>query len=149
MISQEMADKLCNIMPWKPLKEGDWFYYQGRMECATPGKMNWLIDCHDEGYEAEVLFAPRLDQLLGMIEQEGYIPNLDSLYATNTKQVLYDASLYVIQGGEPVYLSQADEEADLPEDGFISETREDACAKALLWIYEQKKGGGDNAGSKA
>jgi hypothetical protein len=99
------------------------------------------MDCHDGDYKAEVLFAPRLDQLLAMIEAEGYL--VDSMAIANFDDETdefthfdYTCRLYKMSedGFHWFCLVEVELGESELEELFIADTREDACALAVLYI---------------
>ena len=120
MISREMAEKLREVVKWEP-KEGDLLDVFGAFSvwCSRCE----LADATPEEIELikEYVWLPRLDQLLEMIEAEGYRVDI----ITNEHiEYKYECDIYGADAKKY----------------FSADTREDACALALLWIKEGKHG---------
>ncbi|HBX22647.1 MAG TPA: hypothetical protein DEF34_03265 [Desulfotomaculum sp.] len=118
MLSLKLAQKLKAAgLEWEP-KKGDWLLIY------TDGEKRYLKEpvLYDNGaclpWE-EDCWLPRLDQLFAEIEARGYAVEVH--FTVNR--------VWVLKKGIN----------DIPR-VFDSDTAEDAAARALLWILEQKKG---------
>lgn len=131
MISPKHAKKLQKFVKWEP-KLGDWF------ALAEYPKIRYLVDgyFHVSGMMAtnDKLFFPSLDQLLAMIEAEGYTADIDTMFYIDEPDG-YCCDIYNL--GEIKQLENHND-THLLRHSFTAPSREDACAKALLWIKEGK-----------
>lgn len=125
MISREYAEKLRKFVKWEP-EEGDWWTFNGMNSVVMSDRIFHTI------YNTEdKTWYPRLDQLLTMIEAEGYKVNSCGYNSDLSK---YSCELYTQDHAGywyEIYESMAD--------SFTADTREDACAKALLWIKGERE----------
>lgn len=121
MVSLELAQKLKAAgMKWKPdiiagTNKGDWFYWPDGTVDLVGGR-----DYHLNNSIGEIIFAPRLDQLLAEIEARGYKWSLNAYKCWVVSSQDYDNDNLV--EGERL---------------FTAANPTDAAAKALLWILEQ------------
>jgi hypothetical protein len=128
VISLEKAKKLKEAgLKWEP-KTGDWFYRKdgviGIVIDVSGG--DWWAVFPPDGKEyaySIAIFLPRLDQLLGEIEKQGFIWVLD-VSATNGNKVI----------GYAMNIATSLDWED--EEEFRSDSPEEAAASALLWILE-------------
>jgi hypothetical protein len=113
MISLETAKALKEAgLEWKPRKFDSYFH---------PNLRNALInDPHVPkcGIKPELIFAPRLDQLLKEIEKRGYFMDLLGPYNTGEWRIILGGSV--------------------SDPHFYADTPEEATAQALLWILRKE-----------
>jgi len=125
MISLELAKKLKNAgLRWVP-KRGDWCYFEdvGLIQplLVTSYKAkHWLND------EDDIIWLPRLDQLLAEIEKRGYYPHIAKMPTGECISSPYR----VDENGYYYEVVAAERKADTPED---------AAGQALLWILERER----------
>jgi len=77
-----------------------------------------------EGGMKRYVFAPRLDQLLGEIEQRGWLPKLSWVSCHDRVITCYSCSIETMD--------------DAPDNGLFYGTMEEAAAQALLWIMTRE-----------
>lgn len=134
MISREYAEKLQEVVKWEP-KFGDKFF----MRLGDGTLRTREVEIYRKGdcapFPEEDIWLPSLDQLLEMIEAEGY--RVDSCGGNDGEQE-YECVLFKETFKGSGYWT----EIPISNSGqlFYGSTREDACAKALLWIKEDKHG---------
>lgn len=145
MISLDLAKRLKEAgLEWEP-KIGDFAWYkehQGVIICIDSRILiiQWsdLGRCYSDFWAGDalppenMLFLPRLDQLLAEIERRGYGYDLHTL-TTNHEHKYYCAIklLECACGYRIDNISWGPFKADNPED---------AAAKALIWVLEREKG---------
>lgn len=106
-------------MPWEP-KKGDMFYWKNNVIIYN----DFYSRIVAEGSESEFCtWIPRLDQILALIEAEGYFYELS---VDNMDKPPYCVTIE--KGRAPVtYLTY-----------FTADTPGSACAAAYLWILQTK-----------
>ena len=128
LISLELAKRLKEAgLTWEP-QIGDMFYWHNgkdwEIDALTSEDVNGRLDeTRDFIEEGFWILAPRLDQLLGEIEKQGFIWVLD-VSATNGNKVI----------GYAMNIATSLDWED--EEEFRSDSPEEAAASALLWILE-------------
>jgi len=124
LISLELARKLKEAgLEWEP-KNGDSFYWRGSLGVYTISVTSLWAEKNEE-----VIFAPRLDQLLAKIEKWGYSWEMRTVIDEsqsvrfNAKNIAY--WIHVWKTGHIEW-----------EDGFkrAFTSPEEAAAVALIWI---------------
>jgi hypothetical protein len=122
MISLETAKALKEAgLEWKPRKFDSYFH---------PNLRNALInDPHVPkcGIKPELIFVPRLDQLLKEIEKRGWEWELGILTLNDGRTYMIDVAL------EELIKTESEDWMS-----FVANSPEEAAAQALLWILNQK-----------
>lgn len=133
MLSLELARKLKEAgLPWN-VTIYDFCYYQERLYVVTFAFIDKVII--SAGVRVDIskcVFAPRLDQLLAEIEQQGYSWHLYTYTLPIAKTTSYACEVFKF--GKPIFTSNGCTFAG------SSTGPEDATAQALIWILEREKG---------
>lgn len=145
-VSLEMAEKLREVgLRWEP-KAFDKFSHKGfrlpvwyvqdgevivKMALIHEGK-KWIGQTFTEKIPIkECIWLPTLSDLLEWLEGQGYVVNIVQEYVFNDAKPHYCCNIWekgIDKLGE--YWREAGE--------FKADTREDAAAKAVLWVLEQE-----------
>lgn len=115
MISLETAKKLKEAgLQWEH-KNGDWFYWRESLGVYTLSMDTLWVEKNNE-----VVFAPRLDQMLAEIDKLGYAYRVTGKW-----------------GKEPYKITVIKEKPLLDFNSW-GYSPEEATAQALIWILEQE-----------
>jgi hypothetical protein len=138
MISLELAKKLRDAgLRWEP-KEGDYCYYDEKLDLlagenlASTVKLHNLITKNPEYQDMGPIWVPSLDQLLGEIEARGWEYEQGVLYVLGGPMMPgkhkhgYWCEIWSIKDLSITCREPAD-------------TPEEAAGRALLWILERSR----------
>jgi len=138
VVSLELAKELKDAgLEWEP-KFGDFFY----MRLGDGTLKTREIEVYEKGDRApfpeEDVFLPRLDQLLDEIEKRGH--KVDSVSIRKSDRYKYDCILYRWVDDDSIGGGYWAKERMPQALGLFEATiREEAAAKALLWILKEER----------